>query len=262
MFRRLVVGGVFVAALLTVSMNVSAVEIAGGVWVKAIPADMPNGNTVEAETNDPNGWYSGPDTTSWNPPENQWYLWAGNGGIAEDGSGGWNDLEHYSIYNGNFNPPTIKTIITGLLPGETYRIRIIFGVTSAPGQDGVWAGLEPNRTDWKWYNSLNGTDTGIWVPGRTGGEPPPSQYASLGDAVAEGGQITVWIGYGQTTFYDGLSYDLITPCDIIQDQGWTLTADMNNDCYVNLEDFAELAIDWLRCYEPTDPMCEHPWMEQ
>ena len=210
--------------------------------------------------NAPGGWYSGPDASVWNPPVDKWYLWAGNGGIDVSGVGGWNDLEHYCIYNGNFNPPTIKTILTGLIPGQTYKVWIVYGVTSTPGLGGVWAGLGPNTTDWNWYNSLNGTDTGVWVPGRTGGDPPPSQQASLGEAVATGGQITVWIGYGQTTFYDGLSYKQVTACDSIQDQGWTIIGDLNADCYVNLADFAEMAADWARCIEPSDPSCDHPWL--
>lgn len=267
MMKRLLSGGIVLAAILVLSANVFAVGDVPGTWVKAIPADFPNGNTVEADTNDPN-WYSGPDATTWNPPTDQWYLWAGNGGIGEDGSGGWNDLEHYCIYNGNFNPPTIKTIITGLIPGETYRIRILYGVTSTPGNGGVWAGLGPNTTDWTWYNSLNGIDTGLWVPGRTGGvgvgDQAPSQYAILGDVEAVGGQITVWVGYGQTTFYDGLTYDsdLVTTCIEAQNQGLItqMVADINNDCYVNMEDFAQFTLEWLQCNDPDDQLCEHPWL--
>lgn len=236
-----------------------------GTWIKAIPADMPNGNTYNDETGDPNGWYTGPDWTGedgWNPPTDKWYLWASNGGIGPDGSGGWNDADYYCIYNDNFNPPVIRTDITGLVSGNEYKIRVIYGVTSIAGTGGVWCGLGPNVGDWNWYNSLNGSSTGLWVPGRSGGtgeEPWPVQQAVLGDAVAVDGKISVWIGYGQGTFYDGLTYEPLNPCELMISEGWGLISDFNNDCYVNIADLGELALDWLRCMNPDDINCEHPW---
>ncbi len=35
-----------------------------------------------------------------------------------------------------------------------------------------------------------------------------------------------------------------------------LDMDFNEDCYVNLEDFAEFAKDWLQCNDPGNPLCE------
>lgn len=253
---------IVLAVLLVVSSTVTAVEVGSGTWIKAIPADLPNGNTLEYPSNDPNGWYTGP-TADWGagPASQKWFLYSGNGGIAEDGTGGWNDVEHYCFYNydrGADNPPVIRTIITGLLPGELYRVWVLYGVASTPGTGGVYAGLDPSEMSF--YDSFDGMDTGLWVPGRTGGDPAPSQEAVLGEIVADGGQISVYVGPTGTTYYDGVGYELVTQCDIKISEGWALRADLNGDCYVNLLDFAELAYDWLQCIEPTDPTCEHPWI--
>ena len=237
-----------------------------GTWVKAIPADMPNGNTVLDPNGTPGGWYAGPDwigEDGWNPPTGQWYLWASNGGIDIHGGGGWNDADHYCIYNGNFEPPIIRTTLTGLIPGNSYRVRIVYGVTSIAGVGGVWAGLGPTALDWTWYTSENGSSTGIWMGGRSGGtgdEPWPSQQALLGDVEAVDGTITVWIGNGQTTFYDGLTYEPLNPCEIVSLEGHAIKADLNRDCYVNLADIAILGGVWLECIDPDNVDCDHPWL--
>lgn len=36
----------------------------------------------------------------------------------------------------------------------------------------------------------------------------------------------------------------------------TNIADLNNDCYVNLEDVSILAINWLICGNPYDSVCD------
>ena len=33
------------------------------------------------------------------------------------------------------------------------------------------------------------------------------------------------------------------------------TMDFNQDCYVDIEDFAQFAQDWLKCNDPTDEYC-------
>ena len=39
--------------------------------------------------------------------------------------------------------------------------------------------------------------------------------------------------------------------------GWCITSDLNQDCYVNLLDFALFTTDWLKCNNPTDGGCDH-----
>ncbi len=54
-----------------------------------------------------------------------------------------------------------------------------------------------------------------------------------------------------------------TPLEVIiadnptcQDIGIYMDTDFNQDCYVNLEDFAVLAQNWLKCTDPQNPVCE------
>jgi len=41
-----------------------------------------------------------------------------------------------------------------------------------------------------------------------------------------------------------------------QEQGIFMDADLNHDCYINLEDFAIIAKNWLYCNNPFDPTCD------
>jgi hypothetical protein len=50
-----------------------------------------------------------------------------------------------------------------------------------------------------------------------------------------------------------------TTCQEVIVLGHGLASDLTGDCYVNLEDFGQLAIDWMRCVEPNDGGCEKPW---
>lgn len=43
---------------------------------------------------------------------------------------------------------------------------------------------------------------------------------------------------------------------------YALTADMNQDCYVDLKDFAVMAEDWAKCIDAGDPTCIQPWNPQ
>ena len=41
--------------------------------------------------------------------------------------------------------------------------------------------------------------------------------------------------------------------------GYTLNSDLNDDCYVDLADFAVIANEWLDCILPYNPDCTAPW---
>lgn len=43
-------------------------------------------------------------------------------------------------------------------------------------------------------------------------------------------------------------------------QGFTIIADLNSDCYVDIKDFAIFASYWLQCIDPDDPLCDKPWL--
>ncbi len=59
-------------------------------------------------------------------------------------------------------------------------------------------------------------------------------------------------GFSDTTPLD-LSIIANPPCE---DVGIYLETDFNQDCYINLEDFAILAQNWLKCTDPQNPGCE------
>lgn len=46
---------------------------------------------------------------------------------------------------------------------------------------------------------------------------------------------------------------------VISEYGLTLLTDLNKDCRVDLADFAMIAADWVRCYDPQQAGCENPF---
>jgi len=50
-----------------------------------------------------------------------------------------------------------------------------------------------------------------------------------------------------------------TTCSEAIAMGYSLQFDFNDDCKVNIIDFAFFADDWLRCIDPNDANCEQPW---
>ena len=62
-------------------------------------------------------------------------------------------------------------------------------------------------------------------------------------------------GLGQVRFYE----KGITDCEQAIELGYTLPADMNRDCYVDIRDLSYIAMEWLDCMDPLDPTCEHLW---
>ncbi|MBN2212261.1 MAG: LamG domain-containing protein [Sedimentisphaerales bacterium] len=60
--------------------------------------------------------------------------------------------------------------------------------------------------------------------------------------------------------YDEVTIHLeVATCSDVVAQGLNPATDVNDDCYVDLADFALLAADWLECVEPQDPGCTWPW---
>jgi len=77
-------------------------------------------------------------------------------------------------------------------------------------------------------------------------------------AVVPGTTIDFVVGAGADNYYsDDTPLNIqITRSELrCQDLTAHMSADLNQDCYVNLEDFALLAQNWLKCNDPMDPAC-------
>ena len=48
-------------------------------------------------------------------------------------------------------------------------------------------------------------------------------------------------------------------CAEARASGYQTPGDLNDDCYVNLLDFALISEDWQQCMDPQDPACQQPW---
>ena len=247
-----------------------------GTYVDAIPGDLPNGNTVRASDGSTGSWYDGP-TTEWSTPHApKWFAYSGDGGLNSDAQVG-TQLDYYSLnyYGEGGDPlPTLRSTITGLQDNGLYDVYVVYKsalVTDpeappVPASEGVKAALtgEPMVT----YTNVEGTFVGPEVPMGTGYS---FFQALLGNTRAYGGEISVDIDVigtatGEETLYDGLAYrltEVLPSCEEIVAQ-YGYEADVSGpagqpDCKINLFDFAALASQWMRCIEPTDVNCEHPW---
>ncbi len=58
--------------------------------------------------------------------------------------------------------------------------------------------------------------------------------------------------------YQELQVTFFTPenCEDVIDGGFALAGDANNDCYVNMEDLAIMADEWVTCNDPENPECD------
>ena len=78
--------------------------------------------------------------------------------------------------------------------------------------------------------------------------------------VNPGDMLLLCVGSGGDASSDimGVKNFVIGPCDLREsscaDLSTFLPIDLNEDCYVNLEDFAEFAKDWLKCNDPANPV--------
>jgi hypothetical protein len=48
-------------------------------------------------------------------------------------------------------------------------------------------------------------------------------------------------------------------CQETIDAGYTIAGDLNDDCHVNLEDLAIMALNWTKCITPGEDGCDNPW---
>lgn len=70
-----------------------------------------------------------------------------------------------------------------------------------------------------------------------------------------------------TTYFGTQIFDNLRICRVVRPatcaeviaQGYGLEHDFNNDCYVNLLDYAILARDYFTCIDPADSTCTHAW---
>lgn len=76
------------------------------------------------------------------------------------------------------------------------------------------------------------------------------------------GRFAVRTGWFGDFAIDNVAIDAVQPpatCEDLLLAGYGLVADINYDCYINLEDFAYLASRWLTCNDPLLSDCDQVW---
>jgi len=159
--------------------------------------------------------------------------------------------------------------------GKTYRFSYRFSSPDG-GMGAIWCypwirfeddNGDPVASDFTWLGSTKTGDTTYFVPNDDHLEAKvPWQTHEL-DVTAGAGatkfRIQFAVSDSREFRFDSFSLREIIPgpftCQDVLDMGYSLSADLNSDCYVNWQDFTVFAGQWLDCIDPNNPACERPW---
>jgi len=141
--------------------------------------------------------------------------------------------------------PNLIITISGLIPGNAYSLAG-YGGNGGDHVGGIWTANGVGPMDLTWYVA----DQGI-----------------LNDVIAdENGQIIIEIeedpiANAHLTVVNGFELAgtfQAEPVNTCQTNGIYEELDFNEDCYVNLGDYADFAQSWLTCNDPLNPNCATP----
>ena len=155
----------------------------------------------------------------------------------------------------------------GLLWFEMNQVPLTIEWTggSVPVVEDTWyemiVEVEDGGTSWTWvgqYRAWGGSEWGSWSPMGSGTAPAGWSPGSVG-------MQSIWaFDVSIDSVIDDVVFEAITDptvCSEAIEQGYGLEADVNEDCYVNIEDVAEVAQEWVQCVNPIDEDCDKPWLE-
>ena len=142
-------------------------------------------------------------------------------------------------------------------------LEIAFPGGAVPFAEDIWYDISvavcvDAASNWSWHSSYRPWTGLIWdawtVMGTgdlTAGFAP--------ETVNLGGIYAYDIGDPDNSAMDDVSFQAVVEpvsCYVAIEAGFGFAADVNEDCYVSLDDFALLAQRWLECMQPGDPACD------
>ena len=135
---------------------------------------------------------------------------------------------------------------------------------SVPVTVGTWyemmVEVEDGGASWTWqgqYRAWGGSAWESWLPMGSGTAPAGWSPGSVGLQSVYAFDETI------DAAIDDVVFEAITDptvCSEAIEQGYGLKGDVNEDCYVNLEDIAEIVENWVQCVNPADEDCGKPWL--
>lgn len=176
-----------------------------GTYVDAVPADLPDGNTVQLSDLAPSDFYDGP-TAAWPPlRQDKWFLFSGDTGIDATGQNKGISVEFalFASCCGFGTPPALLTTISGLEPDALHDVYVHFVAAPwIPGGYGIRAAFEGEAL--QLFTEIdNSTPTNL-----TGGGGLHTIEGLVGNTQAVNGEIKVEIHPSgqERSYYAGLSY--------------------------------------------------------
>jgi len=147
-------------------------------------------------------------------------------------------------YHPDVMPPDPNIIITisGLIPGNAYRLAG-YGANAFDHVGGVWSANGVGPLDLSYYAADSGILENVIADaeGKIVIEIAEDPYKNLHFTVVNGLEL-------EGTFH-------AEPVRTCQSNGLYEDLDLNEDCYVNLGDYAVVAGRWLECNDPQDETC-------
>ena len=134
---------------------------------------------------------------------------------------------------------------------------------AVPFVEDVWYDISvvfcaDGSSNWSWhgsYRAWTGLVWGAWTV--MGTADIAAGFAP--ETVDLGGIYAFDIGDPDNSAMDDVSFVAVSEpvsCYVAIEAGFGLPADVNEDCYVGLDDFALIAQQWLECMQPGDPACD------
>ena len=151
------------------------------------------------------------------------------------------------------------------------RPLVVLRSAEAVTQDVFW--MEAHRDSVNTFSFLYSLDDqATWIPIGTYSHQadPQIKYAGFGvfgmNFELPDGWEAAHFGPDRDIFYETVDRFTVGPTStkicgsVILGEGKSLVGDINEDCYVDLKDFALVAGAWAQCMDPEDVDCEKPWL--
>lgn len=137
-------------------------------------------------------------------------------------------------------------------------IQLLMTTTDSVLIDAVGTDINGDALTYEW--TVVGPEGGVEFIPNTNVEKPTVKFSKQGVYTF---RVTVTDGKAGMDggIFDEVVVTATSPScqEVITQYGLTLLTDLNKDCRVDLADFALIAADWVRCYDPQQAGCENPF---
>jgi hypothetical protein len=174
-------------------------------------------------------------------------------------------LDDVRVYSYAIDQDTVRSLVAmgqqsapGIEAINALQTVVLTGATVDVNIDAVIYDAQGDTLTYAWSQQSPATPAVVFSS--TTVEDPTVTFAEAGTYVL---RLTVDDGvYGLLgTIYKDVTIAVVDAnCAKVKLDGLLYKADLNEDCYVNINDFALMALNWLDCNDPEDAACTNPYL--